>query len=120
MKVRNILLATAFAVALFPDTTTVEKAKLLITKRCRNCLLSWVRFANVDLSGADLRNTNLRGARFVNVDLTGADLRDVNLRHAYIEGVSMKDINLCGAIMMDGQKSSIGCWQEEAALVHQH
>ena len=112
MKIRNLLIATAIVVAIFPDVTTTEKVTLLLTRRCRNCLLSWVKFSHVDLSGADLRNTNLRGAKFINVNLTGADLRGVDLRHAYLEGVSMKDINLCGATMMNGQKSSIGCWQE--------
>ncbi|MEM9001954.1 MAG: pentapeptide repeat-containing protein [Cyanobacteria bacterium P01_F01_bin.86] len=112
MKIRNVLLATAIAVALLPDAKTTEKMTLLLTKRCPNCLLTWVKFSHVDLSGADLRNADLRGAKFVNVDLTGADLRGVDLRHAYFEGVSMQDTNLCGAIMMNGQKSPIGCWKE--------
>ena len=112
MKIRNIFITTAIALAFFPDVTTIEKITLLLTKRCSNCLLSWVKFSHVDLSGADLRDTNLRGTRFVHVNLAGADLRGADLRHAYLEGVSMKNTNLCGAIMMDGQKSSIGCWLE--------
>ncbi|NER78006.1 MAG: pentapeptide repeat-containing protein [Leptolyngbya sp. SIO1D8] len=110
MKIRNLLITTALAIALFPDVTTAEKLTLLLTKRCPNCLLSWVKFSHVDLSGADLRNSNLRGARFVNVNLTDADLSGADLRHAYLEGVSMQNTNLCGAIMMNGQKSPIGCW----------
>jgi hypothetical protein len=111
MKLRNVLVLTVLLLALLPHEKSIERLQLLLTRRCPDCLLSWQEFVHVDLSGADLRNTNLRGSRFVDVDLTNADLRGADLRGAYFEAVTLRNTNLCGAIMMDGQKSTLGCWQ---------
>lgn len=112
MKLLKILVLTMIVLAILPNRKMVEKAALLLTKRCNNCLLSRQEFVHVDLSGADLRNTNFRGSTFIDVDFSGADLRGAEFQEAYFESVSMGGANLCGAIMMDGQKSSIGCWEE--------
>lgn len=112
MKLRNILIMTPLVFAILPNGKMVERINLALTKRCTNCLLTWQEFVHVDLSGADLRDTNFKGSSFISVDFSNADLRGADFQNAYFEEVSMKNTNLCGAIMIDGQRSSIGCWQD--------
>lgn len=98
--------------AVLPNQKMIERTTLMITRRCNNCLLNWKEFNHVDLSRTDLKNTNFKGSKFVDVDFSEADLRGAEFEEAYFEAVSMRRTNLCGATMMDGQKSSIGCWEE--------
>lgn len=113
MKIAKLLVCTLVALLCLPSQKTIERTTLSLTNRCPDCLLSHANFYHVDLSGADLRNTNLRGTTFIEVNLNDADLRGVDLRNAYFEDVSLKNTNLCGAIMMDGQKSPTGCWDQD-------
>jgi uncharacterized protein YjbI with pentapeptide repeats len=113
VKYLKILLLTVVMLVMLPNQKALERAQLLWTKHCTGCLLSWEEFVGVDLSGADLQNTNFREAIFIDVDFSGADLRGAEFQNAYFEAVSMKDTNLCGATMIDGQKSSIGCWNSQ-------
>jgi len=93
--------------------------QVLQTRECSGCDLSRaklsfanlrgsnLRYANLfsaDLKLADLREANLIGAILDKADLRGADLTGADLTSAY-----MSEINLCGAIMPDGKKSSEGC-----------
>lgn len=112
MKLLKVIILMVIMLVVLPNQKTIERTTLLTTKRCNNCLLSWQEFKHIDLSGADLTNTNFNGSTFIDVDFSGADLRGAEFEGAYFEAVSLKGTNLCGAMMMDGQKSSIGCWNQ--------
>lgn len=58
--------------------------RLLETKRCVGCDLSYADLRGVNLSYADLRNADLRHA-----DLRGANLTGANLKGAKIQGAKM-------------------------------
>lgn len=110
MKPMRLLVATAILTIVgLPDYATMQWLLWTITKNCPECDLRGVNLTDANLRGADLREADLRGAKLLFVDLNYADLRGANLRGAYLNDVTMKDTNLCKAILPDGTKSTIGC-----------
>jgi uncharacterized protein YjbI with pentapeptide repeats len=56
--------------------------RLLATKQCAGCDLSYANLRNANLSYADLRGANLSHADLRGANLTGANLRGANLQGA--------------------------------------
>lgn len=74
------LTAPAIAKSYEPD----HLKRLLETKQCPGCNLSYA-----DLRGANLSYADLRGANLSYADLRGANLTGANLRGAIVQGAKM-------------------------------
>jgi uncharacterized protein YjbI with pentapeptide repeats len=104
LKLLRLIFMTAIVWGALHTDTVWRVWQLQLTRRCPNCNLT-----GVDLSGLDLRQTNLkkadlRWATLKAVNLDGANLRGANLRYARLEGVTTKDTDFCGAVMMNAVK----------------
>lgn len=63
----------------------------------------------MNLSGADLTQSNLSGARIIDADLSDADLTRANLTGATITETNLDDAVLCGTTRTDGTVDDSGC-----------
>jgi hypothetical protein len=59
--------------------------------------LSWANLSETDLSGADLRKASLAWANLREANLSGADLRGADLSHAYLVSANLSGAKLMGA-----------------------
>jgi hypothetical protein len=71
--------------------------KLLDTKKCPNCDLSYANLKGANLRGANLSEANLTKANLSGADLYGAELSGANLSEANLKEVNLKEVNLTGA-----------------------
>jgi len=71
--------------------------KLLDTKKCPNCDLSYANLKGANLRGANLSEANLTKANLSGADLYGAELSGANLRGANLSEANLKEVNLTGA-----------------------
>ncbi|PZV10948.1 MAG: hypothetical protein DCF22_15530 [Leptolyngbya sp.] len=93
MKAKN-LLGTAFLIILLMGSSAsaynpTHLNRLLQTKQCSSCDLTFADFRGKDLSGADLSFSDLRGANLYRANLNGA-----NLQGAKLSGATMPDGNV--------------------------
>jgi uncharacterized caspase-like protein len=80
------------------------KKKLLETRKCSGCNLSWTNLRGAYLSGAHLKEanlmyTNLSGANLEDAKLYKANLEEANLRYADLHNADLYKANLRGAYL---------------------
>lgn len=68
---------------------------------------SEVNFTEADFTNADLRNTGLRDCRLANIDWSGARLREADLRGSTLEGIEGEEFNVRGAVVDVAQALAI-------------
>jgi len=102
MKLLSILFSLFLGLALSQPVWAFEEAdvqKLLKTKSCPACNLSFANFDGADLSGADFGTSSVRGLKIRNANLTGAILSQVNNWSSSQTWVDLSGSNLTGADM---------------------
>ncbi len=65
---------------------------------------TWIKenpYANIDLSGAELRDLDLRGSNLTGVDLCGVIFSDSNLSCSNLMGTNLKDVDFTGTNLTD-------------------
>lgn len=71
-----------------------------------NCLKSQAELANIDMSGAKLRNSQLTAANMMNTKLADADIAYANLRHANLSYSDLSGASLFGANLGEADLSN--------------
>lgn len=92
---------------MLPSKRDMQLFTLRLTRQCQQCGLSYIELHNLDLSYANLRQTDLHGATFTNVNLNYANLQHANLRYAIFNGVRLKGTQLCGAVLPDPKNPTL-------------
>ena len=73
--------------------------KLLDTKKCPTCDLSYANLSGANLSGANLSGANLSKANLSKANLSKANLSEANLRYANLYNANLNEANLCETIL---------------------
>jgi uncharacterized protein YjbI with pentapeptide repeats len=98
LVVTMLLTLTGYAAADGPvGADCTDPPNLVPLADLRNCDLSGMQMAGVNLYSAQLSGANLSDADLSGADLTGADLANANLNGAILDNASLHTTNLVGA-----------------------
>ncbi len=94
----TLVLAACTTTAAAPEADDVyDGCRIAPRTTCRNARLDGLILENVDLRGADLRNSSFAAGVLRGADLRGADLRGVDFRGADLSGADLRGADLRGA-----------------------